>query len=52
MADMSLRPVVLEPHTDGHDGGQRVGSYDIKGPAATLRFREFFRTFHLGNVYI
>ena len=51
MADMSLRPVVLEPHTDGHDSGQRVGAYDIGGDAAIPAFREFFRNFHLGNVY-
>ena len=51
MADMSLRPVVLEPHTDGYDGRQRVGAYEIEGSAARSRFREFFRNFRLGNVY-
>ena len=51
MADMSLRPVVLEPHTDGNDGRQRVGAYEIEGSAARSRFREFFRNFRLGNVY-
>jgi MCM N-terminal domain len=51
MADMSRRPVVLEPHTDAYDGRQIVGAYEIEGSAARSRFREFFRNFRLGNVY-
>jgi DNA replication licensing factor MCM5 len=52
MADMSRRPVVLEPLGDGNDGRLRVGAYEIEGSTARSRFREFFRNFRLGNVYL
>lgn len=52
MADMSRRPVVLEPEGDGYDRRPRVGAYEIEGSTARLRFREFFRNFRLGNVYL
>lgn len=52
MADMSLRPVVLEPQGDRNDGRLRVGAFEIEGSTARSRFREFFRNFRLGNVYL
>ena len=53
MADESRRPVVLQPFedTDVHRSRQ-PGSYDIEGAEARLRFREFFRNFRQGNIYI
>ena len=55
MADESLRPVVIEPPGD-YVGRERAGArnseYDIEGSAARRRFRELFRNFRKGNIYI
>jgi DNA replication licensing factor MCM5 len=48
---MSGNVVVLEPAGDQFERGLFSG-YDITGSAARSRFREFFRNFRQGNVYI
>jgi hypothetical protein len=52
MADMSRRPIVLEPQGDNNDDRNRRGGYEIEGSTARTKFREFFRNFRQGNVYI
>ena len=53
MADESRRPVVLEAQGDVVQGSRhRNSAYELEGSSARLRFREFFRNFRQGNVYI
>jgi hypothetical protein len=52
MADMSRRPIVLEPQGENNDDRNRRGGYEIEGSTARTKFREFFRNFRQGNVYI
>lgn len=54
MADSEARqPIVLQPPENGRSWERnQIGSFDVDGASARIRFREFFRNFKVGNVFI
>ena len=53
MIDESRAPVVLESFSESTDTSRNLNSnFEIPGATARAHFREFFRNFRLGNVYI
>lgn len=50
MEDYSRRPIVLQRGGEGLENA--ANSYQLDGSTGKIRFREFFRNFRLGSVYI
>jgi hypothetical protein len=50
----SRRPIILEPPENAETWDRNRGdtSFEIDGSALRNRFREFFRNFRNGNVYV
>ncbi len=49
---MQRPPIVLLPPNVGENWDRSRSDYDIEGATARHRFREFFRNFRLGTVYM
>lgn len=53
MEDFSRRPVVVPPPGESSSSDSfRNGEYDLEPYTAKLRFREFFRNYRQGNMFI